>query len=108
MSEPDEIVADALAAVGPHDLIGRRILVTAGGTRDPLDPVRYIGNRSSGRQGVAIARAVDRQYRGGIGRYPIDGARAEMRIEGVHAIAAEQRRQRYRRIAATFVGAPQV
>jgi phosphopantothenoylcysteine decarboxylase/phosphopantothenate--cysteine ligase len=57
MSEPDEIVADALAAVGPHDLIGRRILVTAGGTREPLDPVRYIGNRSSGRQGVAIARA---------------------------------------------------
>lgn len=61
MSEPDEIVAAALAAVGPHDLIGKRILVTAGGTREPLDPVRYIGNRSSGRQGVAIARAaVDR------------------------------------------------
>ncbi len=61
MSEPEEIVAAALAAVGPHDLIGKRILVTAGGTREPLDPVRYIGNRSSGRQGVAIARAaVDR------------------------------------------------
>ena len=43
--------------VGPRDLAGRRILVTAGGTREPLDPVRFIGNRSSGRQGVAIARA---------------------------------------------------
>jgi len=57
MSEPDEIVAAALAAVGPRDLAGRRILVTAGGTREPLDPVRFLGNRSSGKQGVAIARA---------------------------------------------------
>jgi phosphopantothenoylcysteine decarboxylase / phosphopantothenate---cysteine ligase len=58
MSEPDDIVAaalDAVAAAG--DLAGRRILVTAGGTREPLDPVRFIGNRSSGKQGIAIARA---------------------------------------------------
>ena len=57
MAEPDEIVAAALAVVGPRDLAGRRILVTAGGTREPLDPVRFIGNRSSGKQGVALARA---------------------------------------------------
>ena len=57
MSEPDDIVAAALAVVGPRDLAGRRILVTAGGTREPLDPVRYIGNRSSGRQGIALALA---------------------------------------------------
>ena len=57
MSEPDDIVAAALAVVGPRDLIGTRILVTAGGTREPLDPVRFIGNRSSGRQGIAIALA---------------------------------------------------
>ena len=57
MSEPGDIVAAALAVVGPRDLAGRRILVTAGGTREPLDPVRFIGNRSSGRQGVEIARA---------------------------------------------------
>ncbi len=57
MSEPDDIVAAALRAITPQDLAGRRILVTAGGTREPLDPVRYIGNRSSGRQGVAIAEA---------------------------------------------------
>lgn len=57
MSEPDDIVAAALAVVGPRDLVGKRILVTAGGTREPLDPVRFIGNRSSGRQGVAIALA---------------------------------------------------
>ena len=39
------------------DLVGRRIVITAGGTREPIDPVRYIGNRSSGRMGVALADA---------------------------------------------------
>ena len=57
MSEPDEIVAAALAVVAPHDLAGRRILISAGGTREALDPVRFIGNRSSGKQGVALAVA---------------------------------------------------
>jgi phosphopantothenoylcysteine decarboxylase/phosphopantothenate--cysteine ligase len=57
MVEPDEIVAEALAVLAPKDLVGRSILVTAGGTREPLDPVRYIGNRSSGKQGVALALA---------------------------------------------------
>lgn len=57
MAEPDDIVAAALARTGPRDLAGRRILITAGGTREPLDPVRFIGNRSSGKQGVALAHA---------------------------------------------------
>lgn len=58
MSEPDDIVRAALERVaGSQDLAGRRILITAGGTREPLDPVRFIGNRSSGRQGVALAMA---------------------------------------------------
>ena len=57
MSDVDDIVAAALSAVVPQDLAGRRILITAGGTREPLDPVRFIGNRSSGRQGVALATA---------------------------------------------------
>jgi len=57
MSEPEAIAAVALAVVGPHDLGGRRLLISAGGTREPLDPVRFLGNRSSGRQGVAIAAA---------------------------------------------------
>lgn len=57
MSEPDDIVAAALGALRVKDLAGRRIVVTAGGTREPLDPVRFIGNRSSGRQGIALALA---------------------------------------------------
>jgi phosphopantothenoylcysteine decarboxylase/phosphopantothenate--cysteine ligase len=58
MAEPNDIVAAALAVLGAsRDLEGQRILVTAGGTREALDPVRFIGNRSSGKQGVAIALA---------------------------------------------------
>lgn len=55
--EPEDIVAAALATLVPKDLAGRRILVTAGGTREALDPVRFLGNRSSGKQGVALAVA---------------------------------------------------
>ena len=40
----------------PYDLAGVKVLVSAGGTREPLDPVRFIGNRSSGKQGYAVAR----------------------------------------------------
>jgi len=57
MSEPDEIVAAALAVLQPKDLAGKRLVVSAGGTREALDPVRFIGNRSSGKQGLAIALA---------------------------------------------------
>jgi phosphopantothenoylcysteine decarboxylase/phosphopantothenate--cysteine ligase len=58
MSEPETILETALAATGArNDLAGLRVVVSAGGTREPIDPVRYIGNRSSGRQGVAVALA---------------------------------------------------
>jgi len=57
MVEPDDIAAAALAVLTPKDLAGKRIVITAGGTREPLDPVRYIGNRSSGKQGLALALA---------------------------------------------------
>ncbi len=57
MAEVPEIVAAALAALSPRDLAGRRFLVTAGPTFEPLDPVRFLGNRSSGKMGFAIAAA---------------------------------------------------
>ena len=58
MAEPDDIVAAAEELLGRSTaLAGRRVLVTAGGTQEPIDPVRFIGNRSSGRMGYAIARA---------------------------------------------------
>ncbi|MBB2921881.1 bifunctional phosphopantothenoylcysteine decarboxylase/phosphopantothenate--cysteine ligase CoaBC [Cellulomonas cellasea] len=59
LPEPEAIAAAALALVrtAAQDLAGRHVVVSAGGTREPLDPVRYLGNRSSGRQGYALARA---------------------------------------------------
>lgn len=72
LPEPEEIVAAALAAVEAGgstregaassdretgDLHGRHVVVSAGGTREPLDPVRFLGNRSSGKQGYAVAAA---------------------------------------------------
>jgi phosphopantothenoylcysteine decarboxylase / phosphopantothenate---cysteine ligase len=62
MSEPEEIVREAeklLAGTGP--LAGKRVLVSAGGTREPIDAVRFVGNRSSGRMGVALAAEARRR-----------------------------------------------
>ncbi len=57
LPEPEQIKvrADGLLAAPEGPLTGRRLVVTAGGTREPLDPVRYLGNRSSGKQGIALA-----------------------------------------------------
>ncbi|MFT5181197.1 MAG: phosphopantothenoylcysteine decarboxylase/phosphopantothenate--cysteine ligase [Alphaproteobacteria bacterium] len=62
LAEPDEIAAAITAYFGDSSpLAGRRALVTSGPTHEPIDPVRYIANRSSGRQGHAIAAALARQ-----------------------------------------------
>jgi phosphopantothenoylcysteine decarboxylase / phosphopantothenate---cysteine ligase len=79
LPEPADIVATALAAVSAvparptvvgdvaehdaahRDLVGKHVLVTAGGTREPLDPVRFLGNRSSGKQGYAVASVAARR-----------------------------------------------
>ena len=56
MSEPEEIFARVESMLARrHQLAGKRVLVSAGGTREPLDAVRFLGNRSSGRMGVALA-----------------------------------------------------
>lgn len=59
--EPADIVEAAAAVLSPRDLYGRRVLVTAGPTHEPIDPVRFIGNRSSGKMGAAIAAAAARR-----------------------------------------------
>ncbi|MBS5517199.1 MAG: bifunctional phosphopantothenoylcysteine decarboxylase/phosphopantothenate--cysteine ligase CoaBC [Clostridiales bacterium] len=61
MSEPEEIVEAVYDALAQKDLNGKRILVTAGPTRETVDPVRYITNHSSGKMGFAIARAAKRR-----------------------------------------------
>lgn len=57
LPEPVAIYRESLGLVSKQDLAGLTILVVAGGTREPIDPVRYIGNRSSGKQGIALAEA---------------------------------------------------
>jgi len=62
MSEPEEIYARCLTLLSPTtSLAGVRVLVSAGGTREPLDSVRYLGNRSSGRMGVALSAEAARR-----------------------------------------------
>ena len=58
LAEPEEIFETAVASLG-GPLSGKRVLVTAGGTREPIDAVRFIGNFSSGKQGIAFARAAN-------------------------------------------------
>jgi phosphopantothenoylcysteine decarboxylase / phosphopantothenate---cysteine ligase len=63
LPEPDALLAeiDAVLPTGSRPWDGLRVLVTAGGTREPIDPVRFVGNRSSGRMGLALAAAAARR-----------------------------------------------
>src|SRR2546422_1527605 len=63
MAEPEEIFARCQELLGSRNgpLTGKRVLVSAGGTREPLDAVRFVGNRSSGRMGVALAEEARRR-----------------------------------------------
>jgi len=61
LADPDEIAARVAQLLAPPTLAGRRVLITAGGTREPLDSVRFLGNRSSGRMGVALAEEAYRR-----------------------------------------------
>ncbi|MEE8331628.1 MAG: bifunctional phosphopantothenoylcysteine decarboxylase/phosphopantothenate--cysteine ligase CoaBC [Acidimicrobiia bacterium] len=61
MLEPNEIAEAVYAALEPADFAGRRVVVSAGGTREPIDAVRFLGNRSSGKMGHAIATAAARR-----------------------------------------------
>lgn len=86
LAAPEPILAGLAAALVPQDLAGRRIVVTAGGTREALDPVRYIGNRSSGRMGYAVAEAAARR---GAEVTLIHGATDLPAPVGVRAVAIE-------------------
>jgi phosphopantothenoylcysteine decarboxylase / phosphopantothenate---cysteine ligase len=60
MSEPDEIIVALERVLSPRLLSGRHVVVSAGATREPIDPVRYISNPSSGKMGIALACGADR------------------------------------------------
>ncbi|QKT11405.1 bifunctional phosphopantothenoylcysteine decarboxylase/phosphopantothenate--cysteine ligase CoaBC [Rhodococcus sp. W8901] len=99
MPDPEEIVALASLllerpAALPRDLEGRRVVISAGGTREPLDPVRFLGNRSSGKQGYALARLAAQR---GAEVTLVAGATAELAdpaaVDVVHVRTAEQMRE---------------
>jgi phosphopantothenoylcysteine decarboxylase / phosphopantothenate---cysteine ligase len=84
MSEPGDIFRRVEQLLAPPDLAGKHVLVSAGGTREPLDAVRFLGNRSSGRMGVALAEEARRR-----------GARvtllaANLAVEPPHGVAVVQ------------------
>ena len=81
------------------DLLGRKILVTAGGTREAIDPVRFIGNQSSGKQGYAIARAAQRR---GASVTLISANSNLSDIEGVQLIKVESAEQMLRALESEF------
>jgi phosphopantothenoylcysteine decarboxylase/phosphopantothenate--cysteine ligase len=90
LPEPAEILAFAESVIGPayapKSLDGLRVLVTAGGTREPIDSVRYVGNRSSGRMGVAVAAEAHRRG----AEVTLIAANVAVEIaEGIHTIRVQ-------------------
>ena len=61
LPDPEKIADEVERLLGKKDLVGERLLITAGPNREPLDPVRYLSNRSSGKMGYALARAAARR-----------------------------------------------
>jgi len=90
MLEPDEIVAEVVAAFQPKCLAGRRVLLTAGPTFEAIDPVRGITNRSSGKMGYALARAA---CEAGAEVTLVSGPTALPTPHGVHRIDVESAMQ---------------
>ena len=87
MAEPSEIlphIESLLYAKGDRDLAGKRVLISAGGTREHLDPVRFIGNPSSGKMGIALAQAA--LHRGATVTL-VHSITGELGLSGVRAIA---------------------
>nr|WP_027717220.1 bifunctional phosphopantothenoylcysteine decarboxylase/phosphopantothenate--cysteine ligase CoaBC [Desulfovirgula thermocuniculi] len=100
LPEPEEIlerIADLLAP--QKDYRGVKVLVTAGGTREPLDPVRFISNRSSGKMGYALARAAARR---GAAVTLVSAPTALKPPKGVEFVSVETAREMYREVVSRF------
>ncbi|HEV8320908.1 MAG TPA: bifunctional phosphopantothenoylcysteine decarboxylase/phosphopantothenate--cysteine ligase CoaBC [Myxococcota bacterium] len=95
MAEPAAVVAAAAALLGPRDLAGRRVLVTAGPTHEPIDPVRYLGNRSSGKMGYALAAAARAR---GAEVTLVSGPVALAAPAGVEVVAVERAAEMHRAV----------
>jgi phosphopantothenoylcysteine decarboxylase/phosphopantothenate--cysteine ligase len=96
MAEPEDIVdllANYFSPKTTQDLAGKSVIVTAGPTYEPIDPVRFIGNRSSGKMGVAIAEALAK--RGAKVQLILGPSRLSTTIKGIETIKVETAQQMY-------------
>ena len=101
MLEPHELLAELIAFFQPRTLAGKRVLITAGPTIEPIDPVRVITNRSSGKTGYAIARAA---WEAGAEVTLVSGPTALEAPYGVTRIGVESARQMYDAVMAAAPG----
>ena len=94
MSEPVDIVDAVRTAIGSRygDLVGRRVVVTAGGTREPVDPVRVITNRSTGKMGYAVAEAARDRGADTVLISAANGMRAPWGIETIRVSTVDEMR----------------
>ena len=99
--EPTEILAAAIRRLAPRDLDGRRVVVTAGPTREPVDDVRFLGNRSSGKMGAALAASA--AARGA--QVTLLAGPGTPAVSGVHRIEVETADDLERALAAATVDA---
>lgn len=103
LADPEVIVAAALEALGAkRDLAGKRVLVTAGPTVEPIDPARYISNRSSGKMGFAVAQAAAER---GAEVVLVTGPVALADVPGVQMVRVETAREMLEAAEAAFDGA---
>ena len=101
MLEPHELLAELIAFFQPSTLAGKRVLITAGPTIEPIDPVRVITNRSSGKTGYAIARAA---WEAGAEVTLVSGPTALDAPYGVTRVGVESARQMYDAVIAAAPG----
>jgi phosphopantothenoylcysteine decarboxylase / phosphopantothenate---cysteine ligase len=96
MAEPEEIFTNLrslLYAKGQQDLVGKRVLISAGGTREYLDPVRFIGNPSTGKMGLALAQAaISRGAIVTLVHAPVRGD-IPLGVQSIEVVSADQMRQ---------------
>src|SRR5215211_3244943 len=117
LSEPERVVAAALEMLGEaaarrlQDLAGERILITAGATREELDPVRFLSNRSSGRMGFALAEAAEARGAEVALVAGATSANAPARVRLIRALSADEMHAAVRaeiKSATVFIGAAAV
>jgi len=100
--EPDVLVEEILRVLAPQDLAGQHVLVTAGPTEEPIDPVRYVSNRSSGKMGYAVARVARRR---GAEVTLVTGPTAVAAPPGVRVVQVGSAREMHRAAEQAFASA---